>query len=173
MNECNLLKLTTYIREYLFLTTNELLFINNHVFEKLLKTPHIKTTLKTLSLLFLSFLSLSSPLSPPISLSPTSLSPSACPCSVTVGVIERRGPFGVHDSAGGVLARPCALLLREWGGGAIVELCIAAVRSPSSLHRYRSFTFVATVRSPGLRPSEIPSSGDVICKKGNQKNPNC
>ena len=52
-------KLTTYIREYLFLTTNELLFINNHLFEKLLETPHIKATLKTLSLLLSSLSSLS------------------------------------------------------------------------------------------------------------------
>ena len=51
--------MTTYIRENLFLTTNELLFINNHVFEKLLETPHIKATLKTLSLLLSSLSSLS------------------------------------------------------------------------------------------------------------------
>ena len=57
----------------LFLTTNKILIVNNHVFEKLLKSPHIKTIPKTLSLLFLSFLSLSSALSLE-SLSPRSLS---------------------------------------------------------------------------------------------------
>jgi hypothetical protein len=58
--------MTTNISGNSFLTTNEILFINNHVFGKLLDSPHIKPIPQTLSLSFLSFLSLSSALSLPV-----------------------------------------------------------------------------------------------------------
>jgi hypothetical protein len=54
---------TTNIRGNSFLTTNEILIVYNHFFEKLQESPHIKGSPNTLSLSFLSFLSLSSALS--------------------------------------------------------------------------------------------------------------
>ena len=47
--------MTTYIIGNLFLTTNEILIVNNHVFVKLLEYPHIKHPISDFSLLFLFF----------------------------------------------------------------------------------------------------------------------
>ena len=79
--------MTTYIIGNLFLTTNEFLFINNHVFVKLLEYPHIKNPKSALSL-SLSFIVFLSPL---FSLPNLHLSLSPIALSLTDLPLSRRG----------------------------------------------------------------------------------
>ena len=134
-----------------FLTTCILLIVFNHVFEKLLKSPHIKTPLKTLSLSFLSFQSLSSPL---LSLTDLSLSLKA---TAGVAVQRRRGPTKASHVAGDLLGCTTASSSCSWPSWSNLlrerswpsSVCPVAVVQ----RRHRAAGPASSLLSPANRPA--------------------
>jgi hypothetical protein len=153
-----LLRMTTNIRGNSFLTTNEILIVYNHFFEKLLKNPHIKTSPKlSLSLLF----SLSPSLS--LSLSLCSLSRSAlslcslsrCSLPPELSLGTTPGPAEPPDVTNQrrTKAPPGRRTnQRRWfvrrPGGAFVRRWFVNVAGPGDVRRLREAI-----------------SGDVVCNK--------